>query len=41
MEPITAYNRFYGTAFDKLRLLDGVVPLLLRLIVAPVMMQAG
>lgn len=38
---IAAANRFYHAACDALRPIDGVAPLLLRLIVAPVMMEAG
>ena len=41
MNPIARYNSLYNTTFDKLRPLDGVPPLLLRLILAPVMIQAG
>ena len=44
MHPIATYNRIYriyDNTLDRLRPLDGVPPLLLRLIVAPVMIQAG
>ena len=41
MNPIATYNRVHDTTFDRLRPLDGVPPLLLRLILAPVMIQAG
>lgn len=41
MNPIATYNRVYDTTLDRLRPLDGVPPLLLRLILAPVMIQGG
>ncbi|MCE2459855.1 MAG: DoxX family protein [Pseudomonadales bacterium] len=41
MNPIATYNRVYETTLDRLRPLDGVPPLLLRLILAPVMIQGG
>lgn len=41
MNPIASYNRIYDTTFERLKPLDGVPPLLLRLILAPVMIQAG
>ena len=41
MNPIATYNRVYDTTLDRLKPLDGVPPLLLRLILAPVMIQAG
>lgn len=41
MNPIAASRNIYAKSFDALRPLDGVPPLLLRLILAPVMMEAG
>ena len=41
MNPIAAFNRLYDTTFDRLQPLDGIPPLLLRLILAPVLIQAG
>lgn len=41
MNPIAIYNRIYDTTLDRLKPMDGVPPLLLRLILAPVMIQAG
>lgn len=41
MNPIATYNRVYDSTLDRLKPLDGVPPLLLRLILAPVMTQAG
>ena len=41
MNPIASYHRLYDTTFERLKPLDGVPPLLLRLILAPVMIQAG
>ena len=38
---LTATERAYRTVADAIRPLDGIPPLLLRLILAPVMMQAG
>ena len=41
MNPIASYNRIYDATFEKLKPLDGVPPLLLRLFLAPVMIQSG
>ena len=41
MNPIATYHRIYSTTFNRLRPLDGVPPLLLRLFLAPVMIQGG
>lgn len=41
MRPIASYHRIYDLTFEKLKPLDGVPPLLFRLILAPVMVQAG
>ena len=41
MSPIASYNRIYDTTFEKLKPLDGVPPLLLRLFLAPVLIQSG
>ena len=41
MNPIAGYNRIYNTTFERLKPFDGLPPLLLRLILAPVMIQAG
>lgn len=41
MNPIAASRNIYAKSLDALRPLDGVPPLLLRLILAPVMMEAG
>ncbi|MDE0419675.1 MAG: DoxX family protein [Gammaproteobacteria bacterium] len=41
MNPIASYNRIYDTTFEKLKPFDGVPPLLLRLFLAPVMIQSG
>ena len=41
MNPIVSYNRTYDATLERLKPLDGVPPLLLRLFLAPVMIQAG
>lgn len=41
MNPIAATARIYDNTLDRFKPLDGVPPLLLRLILAPVMIQAG
>ena len=41
MNPIVTYNKLYDTTFGTLRPLEGIPPLLLRLVLAPVMIQAG
>jgi len=41
MNPIASYHRIYDTTFARLKPLDGVPPLLLRLFLAPVMIQSG
>lgn len=41
MNPIATGHALHAKVFDALRPLDGVPPLLLRLILAPVMLEAG
>lgn len=41
MSLVAGYNRLHKSIFDHLKPLDGIAPLLLRLYLAPVMIQAG